>query len=260
MRLAAPAHLVDINRLAELAYVRADGRRRVVVGALARHADVERRRPAYDVQPLLRQALRLVAHPVIRNRGTTVGSLAHADPSGEMTAVLALTGGIGAGRAARRRQRDVAAAEFFAGPLESASRPGSWRCRRRSRRSPPGSGHGVRRGGPPARRLRGLRAGGRGDGGRRRGRRRPGGVRLGGPDPAGARPHRGGRRRRARRRPTGPRPASWRWRRSTPSRTSTPPPTTGGTWSGADRPRAAPRPRGGPRMSDGASERCTRCS
>ena len=70
MRLAAPAHLVDINRLAELAYVRAtEGA--VVVGALARHAAVERDGPAYDVQPLLRQALGLVAHPVIRNRGVS---------------------------------------------------------------------------------------------------------------------------------------------------------------------------------------------
>jgi carbon-monoxide dehydrogenase medium subunit len=122
MRLAAPAHLVDINRLAELAYVRAtDGS--VVVGALARHAAVERDGPAHDVQPLLRQALGLVAHPVIRNRGTTVGSIAHADPSGEMTAVLALTGG-SVQVASEAGERDVPAAEFFAGPLESSLVPG----------------------------------------------------------------------------------------------------------------------------------------
>jgi carbon-monoxide dehydrogenase medium subunit len=72
MRLAAPAHLVDVNRLTELAYVRAepDG---VRVGALARHAAVERDEAAAQVQPLLRQALRFVAHPTIRNRGTTSG-------------------------------------------------------------------------------------------------------------------------------------------------------------------------------------------
>ena len=122
MRLAAPAHLVDINRLAELAYVRAtEGA--VVVGALARHAAVERDGPAYDVQPLLRQALGLVAHPVIRNRGTTVGSIAHADPSGEMTAVLALTGG-SVQVASEAAERDVPATEFFAGPLESSLVPG----------------------------------------------------------------------------------------------------------------------------------------
>jgi aerobic carbon-monoxide dehydrogenase medium subunit len=122
MRLAAPAHLVDINRLAELAYVRA-AEGAVVVGALARHAAVERDGPAYDVQPLLRQALGLVAHPVIRNRGTTVGSLAHADPSGEMTAVLALTGGT-VEVARQGSTRTVGADEFFVAPLESAVEPG----------------------------------------------------------------------------------------------------------------------------------------
>lgn len=122
MRLAAPAHLVDINRLGELSYV--DTRPgEVRVGALARHADVERDEAAHSALPLLRQALRLVAHPVIRNRGTTVGSLAHADPSGEMTAVLTLTGGR-VTAASAQGTRDIAADEFFVGPLESALRPG----------------------------------------------------------------------------------------------------------------------------------------
>jgi carbon-monoxide dehydrogenase medium subunit len=122
MRLAAPAHIVDINRIPDLAFVRVeDGG--VRIGALARHADVERDDPAFDALPLLRQALRLVAHPVIRNRGTTVGSLAHADPSGEMTAVLALTGGT-VELARQGSTRTVGAAEFFVAPLESAVEPG----------------------------------------------------------------------------------------------------------------------------------------
>ena len=122
MRLAAPDHLVDINRLTELAYVRTadDG---VRVGALARHAEVEADEQAAQRVPLLRQGLRLVAHPTIRNRGTTVGSLAHADPSGEMTAVLALLGGsVELARPGSRRT--VAAADFFLAPLESAVEPG----------------------------------------------------------------------------------------------------------------------------------------
>jgi aerobic carbon-monoxide dehydrogenase medium subunit len=122
MRLAAPGHLVDINRLPGLDRVDAgpDG---VRIGALARHAAVGRDPDAARVQPLLRQALRLVAHPTIRNRGTSLGSLVHADPSGELTAVLALTGG-------RVRldsaggTRTVAAADFFLGPLTSALEPG----------------------------------------------------------------------------------------------------------------------------------------
>ena len=122
MRLAAPRHVVDINRVAGLSYVTVEGNA-VRVGALARHAEVEHDPAAYDALPLLRQALRLVAHPVIRNRGTTVGSLAHADPSGEMTAVLALTGGtVTAARVGSTRE--VAAADFFLGPLESCLEAG----------------------------------------------------------------------------------------------------------------------------------------
>lgn len=122
MRLAAPAHLVDINRVEGLDFVRMeDGG--VRVGACARHSRVERDEAAYGVLPLLRQALRLVAHPVIRNRGTTVGSLAHADPCGEMTAVLAvLDGTVEVARAGSTRT--VAAGDFFVGPLESAVQPG----------------------------------------------------------------------------------------------------------------------------------------
>jgi carbon-monoxide dehydrogenase medium subunit len=118
MRLAAPGYLIDINRIAELSYVRVE-HGGVRVGALARHSDVESSPAAFAQLPLLRQALRLVAHPVIRNRGTTVGSLAHADPSGEMTAVLALTGG-SVELARRGSSRVVASPDFFLGPLESA--------------------------------------------------------------------------------------------------------------------------------------------
>jgi carbon-monoxide dehydrogenase medium subunit len=138
MRLAAPAHLVDINRLAELGYVRVEAGA-VLVGALARHAAVERDAPAYGVQPLLRQALRLVAHPVIRNRGTTVGSIAHADPSGEMTAVLALTGGSVQVASAQGR-REVTAEGFFTGPLESDLAAGELAVSARFPAFPAGSG------------------------------------------------------------------------------------------------------------------------
>jgi carbon-monoxide dehydrogenase medium subunit len=122
MRLAAPRYLIDINRIPDLSYVRVDDGG-VRVGAIARHADVEGSADAFVALPLLRQALQLVAHPVIRNRGTTVGSLAHADPSGEMTAVLALTGG-SVEVARQGSTRVVAAADFFLGPLESACVPG----------------------------------------------------------------------------------------------------------------------------------------
>jgi carbon-monoxide dehydrogenase medium subunit len=122
MRLAAPDHLVDINRLAELAYLRVEAGA-VRIGALARHAATERDADAHAALPLLRQATAHVAHPTIRNRGTTVGSLVHADPAAEMPAVLLLCDG-SVDVASTAGTRTVSAGDFFLGPLESALQPG----------------------------------------------------------------------------------------------------------------------------------------
>jgi carbon-monoxide dehydrogenase medium subunit len=124
MRLAAPELLVDVNGLTELAYVAADPaspEAGVRVGALARHSDVLGHAGARQVQPLLGQALRLVAHPTIRNRGTTVGSIVHADAAAEVPAVLALLGG-GITAASTSGRRYVEAADLFVGPLETSLR------------------------------------------------------------------------------------------------------------------------------------------
>lgn len=122
MRLAAPAYLVDINRVSELSHISVE-EDAVLVGAIARHTELEAHEGAARVLPLLRQALRQVAHPVIRNRGTTCGSIAHADPAGEMTAVVSLLAGtINATSASGTRE--VPAREFFAGPLENTLRKG----------------------------------------------------------------------------------------------------------------------------------------
>jgi carbon-monoxide dehydrogenase medium subunit len=120
MRLAAPSALVDINGLDELAFVRSD-ERGVRVGALARHAAVESDPDARRVQPLLSQALRMVAHATIRNRGTTVGSIVHADASAEMPAVLCLLGGT-VTAASTAGTRVIPADELFVGPLETTLR------------------------------------------------------------------------------------------------------------------------------------------
>src|SRR4051812_29710036 len=119
MRLAAPSMIVDINGISELGYVRSgdDG---VRVGALARHSDVELDEAAARVQPLLREALQLVAHPTIRNRGTTVGSLVHADAAAEMPAVLMLLGGDLEVVGPSGQRRLIAAGDLFAGPLQSS--------------------------------------------------------------------------------------------------------------------------------------------
>jgi carbon-monoxide dehydrogenase medium subunit len=126
MRLATFPHLVDINRVTELDIVEpvtADGGG-VRVGALARHARVERSPVTATACPLLTQALRFVAHPAVKNRGTVCGALAHADPSSELPAMLALLGGSVEVAHAGQPTRHVPAASFFVGPLESALSPG----------------------------------------------------------------------------------------------------------------------------------------
>ena len=126
MRLAAPDMLVDINGIPELASVRSDDDG-VRVGALARHAEVEADPDARRVQPLLSRALRMVAHPTLRNRGTTVGSVVHADAAAEMPAVLALLGGT-VTAASTAGTREIAADERFVGrppTRESTCRPGA---------------------------------------------------------------------------------------------------------------------------------------
>ena len=119
MRLAAPGTLVDINGLPGLADVSVtdDG---VRIGALARHADVLGSVDVRRVQPLVTMALENVAHPTIRNRGTTVGSLVHADAAAEMPVVLMLLGGSVEVESAARGRRTIPAEELFLGPLESS--------------------------------------------------------------------------------------------------------------------------------------------
>ena len=118
MRLAAPTTLVDINRVPGLSSVD-PGPDGVRVGALVRHAALLGHAGAAEVQPLLGRATANVAHPAIRNRGTTVGSIAHADPSGEMTSVLALTGG-SVTVASPGGAEVVGWQDFFVGPLETS--------------------------------------------------------------------------------------------------------------------------------------------
>jgi aerobic carbon-monoxide dehydrogenase medium subunit len=118
-RLASPAHLVDITRIAELDGITvADDA--VTVGAAVRQAAVEHHAGVQAAVPIVGQALAHVAHAVIRNRGTLVGSLAHADPASEMVATLAVAGGwvdtasMRDGTIVRRR---IDAADLFDGPM-----------------------------------------------------------------------------------------------------------------------------------------------
>ncbi|WP_404392197.1 FAD binding domain-containing protein [Humibacillus xanthopallidus] len=142
MRLASPAHLVDINGVSGLdGIVVTDDV--VRVGALVRHAGLARSDEAYAALPLLRQATLNVAHPAIRNRGTTVGSIAHADPAGEMPAVLALCDGLVEAVSASGT-REIGWQDFFAGPLETSLRPDELVVAVRFARLPAGTSTGFR--------------------------------------------------------------------------------------------------------------------
>jgi carbon-monoxide dehydrogenase medium subunit len=120
-RLARPAHLVDINRLrgVEAIYERDGG---VAVQALARQAAVEDSDVVSRVCPLLTSAVRLVAHRVIRNRGTVCGSIAHADPASELPAVLLALGGHVIAHSSRG-DRVIDASALFKGVFETALEP-----------------------------------------------------------------------------------------------------------------------------------------
>lgn len=120
-RLARPAHLVDINRIGGLdrIYERDGG---VAVQALARQAAVEDSELVARICPLLSAAVRLVAHRVIRNRGTVCGSIAHADPASELPAVLLALGGHVVARSTRGERR-IEAGELFAGIFETSIAP-----------------------------------------------------------------------------------------------------------------------------------------
>jgi len=116
-RLARPAYIIDINRIAAIdrIYERDGG---VAVQALARQAAVEDSEIVARVCPLLTAAVRLVAHRVIRNRGTLCGNLAHADPASELPAVLLALGGHGVARSIRG-ERVIEADRLFSGVMET---------------------------------------------------------------------------------------------------------------------------------------------
>jgi aerobic carbon-monoxide dehydrogenase medium subunit len=88
LRLAAPSTLVDINGLEDLTRIRVDGDV-LRIGAMARHAEVLASAVVGEHFRILHDAERVIADPIVRNRGTVGGSLCHADPAEDLSAVLA---------------------------------------------------------------------------------------------------------------------------------------------------------------------------
>jgi CO/xanthine dehydrogenase FAD-binding subunit len=120
MRLARPAVLIDLNRVRQLDYIRDGGE--IHIGAMTRQRTAELSRVIQRRLPLLAEALGYVGHPQIRNRGTIGGTLAHADPSAELPAVLSVLDGRVVLRS-RRGTRTLGPGEFFLSYLTTALEP-----------------------------------------------------------------------------------------------------------------------------------------
>lgn len=137
-RRITPDYIVDINRIRALSSVHStsSGLR---VGATARQYQVEHHPAARAATPLIPQALRLVGRWAVRNRGTVVGSLVHADPAAELPCVLALLGGtVELARCGRVREAD--ARSFFLGPGQCCIEPDEIAVATRLPALPPGTG------------------------------------------------------------------------------------------------------------------------
>jgi len=137
-RLAQPQHLVDINRIAGLSYVREEGDH-LLIGALTRESELEHSALVAERYPLLADAGRVIADPLVRNRGTVGGNLAHADPANDHPAVMLA---YGATLVARGPQgtREIPVDDFFVGLFENALKPNEILVEVRIPTPGPGSG------------------------------------------------------------------------------------------------------------------------
>src|SRR3954454_581929 len=118
LRFAAPDLLVDINNLPGLDYHRVDADGTLRIGALCRHADLERSPLLASRQPTMAAAAPLIADPIVRTRGTLVGSLCHADPQGDWASVATALGGhvVAVGPGGRR---SIPVVDFVTGPFQN---------------------------------------------------------------------------------------------------------------------------------------------
>jgi carbon-monoxide dehydrogenase medium subunit len=122
LRLAQPAHLIDIGRIPGLSYIREEGNV-VAVGALTTYATIERSEVLRRHFALLPECASVIGDPQVRNRGTIGGSISHADPSADMPgAVRALKAEIRV--RGPNGERTVAADDFFLGTFTTALEPG----------------------------------------------------------------------------------------------------------------------------------------
>ena len=121
LRFSQPQLIVDIGRISGLADIKRDDGH-VKIGALARHVDIERSTELAKLLPLMVEAVHWIADPLVRNRGTLVGSVCHADPSGDWGSImLALNAELVA--QSSKGERVIPVDGFFEGPFTTTLRP-----------------------------------------------------------------------------------------------------------------------------------------
>jgi aerobic carbon-monoxide dehydrogenase medium subunit len=119
LRFASPETIVDINSIPDLNYHRVDPDGTIRIGALCRHEDLEKSEILSKFQPTIAAAAPLVADPIVRTRGTFVGSVCHADPQGDWAATMvALDGFVIA--MGPKGTRQIAIKDFVHGPFQNA--------------------------------------------------------------------------------------------------------------------------------------------
>jgi carbon-monoxide dehydrogenase medium subunit len=117
LRLARPDALIDLNDIAELTGIRVEGDE-IVVGAMTRHAEILSSGILSEHYPIFREAEKVIADPIVRNRGTLGGSMCQADPAADLSAVGSALKGA-AVIAGPGGTRTVALREFHHGPYET---------------------------------------------------------------------------------------------------------------------------------------------
>ncbi len=137
-RLAQPGVLIDLNGIGELDYINRN-KGELTIGAMTRQRTVERNKLILQHDPLLADAMPLVAHPQIRNRGTMGGSIAHADPAAELPAVMLARQAQFRVRN-RTNARNITAADFFVGLFTTSLDPDELLIEIRLPPLPPNSG------------------------------------------------------------------------------------------------------------------------
>lgn len=138
LRLAEPSHLVDLNRIANAAYVR-EAAGVIAIGPLLREAELAASPLVREQHPILLDATSVIADPSVRNMGTVVGNLAHGDPANDHPAVM-LALGAEVDVLGPNGRRTVPAAEFFVGLFETALEPEEVAVELRVPAPAPGSG------------------------------------------------------------------------------------------------------------------------